>query len=391
MDTFARMRQLVGTSAEWSANDLVVGAGEFAIETISPGRYRMKIGDGVSRYSALENFDPSVTTYVDQAGDQMTGPLIVPELHVTVGGLAAFAGPATFEQVVDLGDQAQADDPASNDNSQRVPTCRWVQQRVGGIITGLTLKGTWNATTNSPTLANGVGARGDFYIVSVAGNTPLDGVTGWQAGDSCVFNGVAWQRVPQTLNQAQIVAGLGYTPVNRAGDTMSGPLNLPSAVYKGATSGQVTVTAPAVAGAATAIAWPALSGVVALVNAGATATNAQSAPMGANLVCGTVMTAGVSLGPIGAAGERWELFGRMAFADVGGGAPNYWTFQLWNGAAAVDGYTTYGGGNGLNDLATFSALVTLAGPTTFSLRAQGPNAFSNILADGTRLTAKRLA
>lgn len=55
--------------------------------------------------------------------------------------------------------------------------------------------GTWNASTNTPTLASGVGTKGDYYVVSVAGSTTLDGNSKWGVGDWAVFNGSVWQRV----------------------------------------------------------------------------------------------------------------------------------------------------------------------------------------------------
>jgi hypothetical protein len=51
-DTLARMRQLAGTTAQWAANDLVIGDGEFAVERTSAG-IKLKIGDGASRFSLL--------------------------------------------------------------------------------------------------------------------------------------------------------------------------------------------------------------------------------------------------------------------------------------------------------------------------------------------------
>ena len=63
------------------------------------------------------------------------------------------------------------------------------------IIGALNYKGTWNAATNTPTLASGVGTKGDYYVVSVAGTTNLDGVDFWGVGDWAVFNGATWQRV----------------------------------------------------------------------------------------------------------------------------------------------------------------------------------------------------
>ena len=63
------------------------------------------------------------------------------------------------------------------------------------IIGALNYKGTWNASSNSPALASGVGTKGDYYVVSVAGTTDLDGIDFWGVGDWAVFNGAVWQRV----------------------------------------------------------------------------------------------------------------------------------------------------------------------------------------------------
>jgi hypothetical protein len=65
----------------------------------------------------------------------------------------------------------------------------------GEVFTGLDFQGSWNASTNSPTLSSGTGTKGEFYIVSVAGTTSLDGITNWGIGDWALFNGTVWQRV----------------------------------------------------------------------------------------------------------------------------------------------------------------------------------------------------
>lgn len=66
---------------------------------------------------------------------------------------------------------------------------------ITNAIGALNYKGTWNASTNSPALASGTGTKGDYYVVSVAGTTALDGISNWGVGDWAVFNGTAWQRV----------------------------------------------------------------------------------------------------------------------------------------------------------------------------------------------------
>jgi hypothetical protein len=70
----------------------------------------------------------------------------------------------------------------------------------GNIFTGLDYQGTWNASTNTPTLTSSTGITGEFYIVSVAGTTDLDGITNWGVGDWAMFNGTAWQRIEGGAN-----------------------------------------------------------------------------------------------------------------------------------------------------------------------------------------------
>lgn len=69
---------------------------------------------------------------------------------------------------------------------------------VGGTTGQLSYQGTWNALTNTPTLASGVGTQNYYYVVSVAGTTNLNGVTDWQPGDWAIFNGSVWQKIDQS-------------------------------------------------------------------------------------------------------------------------------------------------------------------------------------------------
>jgi len=66
---------------------------------------------------------------------------------------------------------------------------------ITNAIGALNYKGTWNASTNTPTLASGVGTKGDYYVVSVAGSTTIDGISNWGVGDWVTYNGSVWQRV----------------------------------------------------------------------------------------------------------------------------------------------------------------------------------------------------
>jgi hypothetical protein len=73
-----------------------------------------------------------------------------------------------------------------------------VQNQINGLIGGSIFQGTWNASTNTPTLVSSVGTNGHYYIVSVAGSTNLDGITDWQVGDWAIFASTSWQKVDNT-------------------------------------------------------------------------------------------------------------------------------------------------------------------------------------------------
>ena len=74
-----------------------------------------------------------------------------------------------------------------------------LQSQINGIAEGLQFQGSWNASTNTPTLTSGVGTQGHYYIVSVAGSTNLDGITDWEVGDWAIYSTTSvWQRLDQT-------------------------------------------------------------------------------------------------------------------------------------------------------------------------------------------------
>ena len=58
----------------------------------------------------------------------------------------------------------------------------------------LVLKGYWNASTNTPTLADGTGTSSDFYFVEVAGTQDLgSGEQYFAVGDKVLYDGSVWK------------------------------------------------------------------------------------------------------------------------------------------------------------------------------------------------------
>jgi hypothetical protein len=83
-----------------------------------------------------------------------------------------------------------------------------VQNQINGLAGGVEYQGTWNAATNNPFLQSSVGVQGHYYVVNVAGNTNLNGITDWQVGDWAIYNGSAWEKVDNT---DAVVSVNGYT------------------------------------------------------------------------------------------------------------------------------------------------------------------------------------
>jgi microcystin-dependent protein len=62
--------------------------------------------------------------------------------------------------------------------------------------TAVEYKGEWNAETNTPTLADGIGTKGDMYYVSTDGTQNLgSGAIVFLAGDRIIYNGSIWQKL----------------------------------------------------------------------------------------------------------------------------------------------------------------------------------------------------
>jgi len=83
---------------------------------------------------------------------------------------------------------------AGLDGSGKVPAA----QLPPGSSGALSYQGTWNASTNTPTLVSATGTQGEYYVVSTNGTTNLDGVASWAVGDWAVYNGTAWEKADHT-------------------------------------------------------------------------------------------------------------------------------------------------------------------------------------------------
>lgn len=91
-----------------------------------------------------------------------------------------------------------------------------LSQIPASIQGGLIYQGTWNASTNTPTLTSSVGSKGYYYAVSVAGSTNLNGITDWNIGDLAVFNGSVWEQIDNTDAVTSVNGYTGTVVLNAA-------------------------------------------------------------------------------------------------------------------------------------------------------------------------------
>lgn len=76
-------------------------------------------------------------------------------------------------------------------------------------------KGAWDASTNTPTLANGTGNAGDVYRCSVAGSVNFGaGAISFGVGDWVMYNGSIWQHSPATDAVTSVNTKTGAVTLN---------------------------------------------------------------------------------------------------------------------------------------------------------------------------------
>jgi len=283
---------------------------------------------------------------------------------VYAGPAAGAAAPTAFRSLVNADLPASGVTANTYGSSTAIPV---VTVNSKGVITsvttasftgGLSYQGSWNASTNTPTLTSSVGVNGYYYIVSVAGSTNLNGVTDWQVGDWAIFNGSTWQKIDQT--------------------------NLVSSV-----NGQVGVVS---------IAYADLAGAIPTWNQNTTGT---AAGLSTTLAIGsggtgqtTASAAFNALSPITTTGDLILGNGTNSATRLAIGANGYLlssngTTASWQPAPA-GGVTTFAGGTtGLTPASATSGAISLAGTLVVSNGGTGATTLTGYVkgAGTTALTA----
>jgi hypothetical protein len=184
--------------------------------------------DGVSVTAARIDFDGSLIISLSSGIELNVGEVVAPDLAERIKVITNGGG--TSQSVLDtlasLQTQINNLIPSQTGNSGKFLTTNGSALSWASVAGGLSYQGTWNASTNTPTLTSSVGVNGYYYIVSTAGSTNLNGITDWQIGDWLLFNGSAWQKIDQSnlvtsVNSQTGAVSLTYTDVNAIGSITS--------------------------------------------------------------------------------------------------------------------------------------------------------------------------
>ena len=153
-----------------------------------PGRDGVDGANGTGVASARIDFDGSLVITLDNGRE------------INVGEVVPFDVAERIKVITNGGGTSQS----------VLDTLTSLQSQITALSGFVNYKGTWNASTNTPTLVSSVGTKGDYYVVSVTGSTNLNGITTWTQGDWAIFNGTAWEKVDNT----DLVTSVnGYTGV----------------------------------------------------------------------------------------------------------------------------------------------------------------------------------
>lgn len=175
------------------------------IQEVSPGLYSGDLKRSIINYTNSQGTDKVYlkNTFVDEAvyahsADASTDAINA--LYATND----VNGDQIDTTYIKLSEKGVATGVATLDATGRLPKSQLP-------VDDLTFEGMWDASTNNPTLQDGVGTKGDFYVVSVAGSQDLgSGTISFVVNDRVLYDGSVWIK----LKAGNVDSVNGQTPVN---------------------------------------------------------------------------------------------------------------------------------------------------------------------------------
>ena len=206
------------------------------------GRDGLDGTDGISVTSARIDFDGSLVIGLSSGAELNVGEVVAPDLAESIKVITNGGGTSqsVLDSIASLQTQINVLIPSQTGNSGKYLTTNGTSTSWASVAGGLSYQGTWNASTNTPTLASGVGVNGYYYITATAGSTNLDGITDWQIGDWLLFNGSNWQKIDQSNLVISVAGRTGAVTLTTADISGLGTIATQASSNVSITGGSIT-------------------------------------------------------------------------------------------------------------------------------------------------------
>ena len=180
----------LGTPSNYTAADDAITTHLQGIDSALAGAAGTDFSDSDFRVSDNGDASKKMAFEVSGVSASTTRTITMPDSNVDLGLVG------TALQSSQLG---AANGVAQLDASGKLPASQLT-------VSAMEYKGTWNASTNTPTLSDaGAFSTGDVYAVSVGGSQDLgSGSITFVAGDWVIFSGSTWQRVENSTAVASV-------------------------------------------------------------------------------------------------------------------------------------------------------------------------------------------
>jgi hypothetical protein len=185
-----------------------------------PGRDGVDGDNGTGVASARIDFDGSLVIVLDNGRE------------INVGEVVPFDVAERIKVITNGGGTSQS----------VLDTLTSLQSQITALSGFVNYEGTWNASTNTPTLVSSVGTKGDYYVISVTGSTNLNGITTWTQGDWAIFNGSAWEKVDNTDLVTSVAGRTGAITLSNTDISGLGTMSTQNANSVAITGGTATLT-----------------------------------------------------------------------------------------------------------------------------------------------------